>query len=359
MKIKNIKPVLTASNNAEDSLLMIGVHGIGKTDIVKEWSNENNMHLEILYLSSNDVGDLTGIPIVEDGVTIWTQPSWLDRMYKASEQGKQCALFLDEFSRAPLDVRQAALQLVLDKKIHQHTLPPKTFIMAADNPDNGEYAVEALDPALLDRFCVIDIDIDVESWLDWARENNINKIIRSFIAENKDKLHFQPEEGLDDRIGATPRSWAKLSKFVDAFNETPSEIYYNIVRGKVGKLIGLQFLNYYKNYKNIISVEDVTNLVMSLKNKKIEAVGKAIRELLKNTEIIQQRELTKNILDLYFKEKINESVAQGILYSLDNELLASILTELKEDDSKFSKIVDLDENNNKGLFIKLTNNLEF
>ena len=280
MKMQDLGNLLTAAHQADDSVLLTGLHGIGKTEIAIQWAKENNIHMEVLYLSNQEVGDLIGIPKVSkvngEDVTLWTVPIWLQRLNEAAEEGKRTAVFLDEFSRAPLDIRQAALQLVLDRKIHQHHLPvvngQRTFIIAADNPDNGDYAVETLDPALLDRFLSIPVEIDVQGWLDWARGKNVNKIVRAFIADNPSKLHFMPEEGSDDMIGATPRSWTKLAAFIDNINDIPKELHYPIINGKIGKALSAQFLNFMNNYKSMISIEDIEALVKELSEKGLSLI---------------------------------------------------------------------------------------
>jgi len=370
MKMQLVKPLLSAAHQADDSVLLTGLHGIGKTEIAKEWAEENNVHMEVLYLSNQEVGDLIGIPkvSVEDGkeVTIWTEPSWLNRMREASKKGKTTALFLDEFSRAPLDVRQAALQLVLDRKIHQHELPitnnQKTFIIAADNPDNGDYAVESLDPALLDRFLSIPVEIDTVGWLDWASKHNVNKIVRAFIADNPSKLHFTPEEGSDEIIGATPRSWTKLSAFIDNISNIPKELHYPIITGKIGKALSAQFLNFMNNYSNMISVEDIEELVQELDTKKvnIEKMGEAVKELTEKLEVIQKTELLNALFDKYIGLSANEAKPMmAMYYSLDIEVLAASLKKLTQNDpDNFYNLSEIDnELNSRKLFIRITKNL--
>jgi len=368
MKITDVKGILTPAQVAEDAVLLTGLHGIGKTEVVKEWAKENNVYLEVLYLSTQDTGDLIGIPnitIKEDGteVTTWAEPVWLDNLNKASERGQKTALFLDEFSRAPLDVRQASLQLVLDRKIHQHDLPVTdgvpTLIVGGDNPDNGDYAVETLDPALMDRWCALDVEVDVPSWLDWARKNNVNQIVTAFIADNPSKLHWQPEDGSDENIGATPRSWTKLGKYVDIIDSIKLEVHYPILKGKIGSALASQFLSFMKNYKDMISVEDIIKLVNkeSKKTKDIEELGKIINKLTSKLEAIQISELNKSlVLEFIDNSDVNNVIPMmAMLYSLEIETLASFLKSYKEEEpANYSKIAKFDKIlNKKGLFLRI------
>jgi len=88
MKISKIKPILAAAHEADDSVLMEGLHGIGKSEIVKQYCDENDYHYTALFLSHQEVGDLIGIPVTEiinnESVTLWSKPIWLQRMERAA-----------------------------------------------------------------------------------------------------------------------------------------------------------------------------------------------------------------------------------------------------------------------------------
>jgi len=87
--------ILETAKRSDENVLIEGVHGIGKSQRVKEYALSHNMHLEILYLSHQEVGDLIGMPTIVNNTTVWTKPSWLVRMDEASKNGQECLLFLD------------------------------------------------------------------------------------------------------------------------------------------------------------------------------------------------------------------------------------------------------------------------
>jgi MoxR-like ATPase len=43
-------------------------------------------------------------------------------MEEANKKGQECILFFDELNRAQRDVRQIALQITLEKRLHDHIL---------------------------------------------------------------------------------------------------------------------------------------------------------------------------------------------------------------------------------------------
>jgi len=280
-----------------------------------------------------------------------------------NNKSRRSVLFLDELNRAPIDVRQSALQLVLEKKIHEHQLPcvngEASIIVAAINPADT-YQVDELDPALLDRFLFIEVEADAQSWLDWARSSNINPIVRDFIAENKQKLHFTPNNG---EIGASPRSWAKLASFVDKMDKIAPELHHPIMKGKIGSALASQFLTFYNNYSKNISIKDIEKAITKAKKKNsdLESVGKEVAKVMKDQEVIQKTEMAQNFLEAY-KTKQKADAAYPLLaylYSLPLELRASFLKALKESEGTlYAKVAKWDgelNNGTKKLFLSIVN----
>jgi len=356
MKINDVKKVIHAAYLANDTVLIQGQHGIGKSEIVRQFAEEQNMNFVDLRLSNNEVGDLIGIPhIVENGnskVTTWAIPSWLQRIHESAQNGQHSLLFLDELNRAPLDVRQCGMQLVLDGQIHEHVLPivngRKTMIVAAINPAD-EYQVEELDPALLDRFLFVDAEVDAQTWLKWAKDSQKNQIVRDFIAEYPSRLHYTPAEG----IGCTPRSWAKLSDFIDNANDIPNEILFQIIKGKVGSEVGSQFYTFFTNYVDVVKIEDIEKIVADNKDdvENIDELALIIAERIEATEAIQQSELAHSLAEKYMSKK-DILPFLCYLYALRPEILIGFLKGYRKDKpNKYKKLAEIDtELNNKELF---------
>ena len=269
-KIKNIYKV---AKQAGEPVLIIGKHGIGKSQSVAEFAKENGYHYQPLFLSHQEVADLIGIPVEKDGKTIWTKPVWLTKMEEAAANGKDCVLFLDELNRAQLDVRQVALQLVLDGEIHQHKLPSNTFIVAAINPtddDSNDYQVEELDAALLDRFLVVELEPDAKEWINYAIEKGLHPLVIKFISKFPEYLY---KEDKNSGMTATNRSWEKVSRLLESFEKTDFEdqelketILVDIINGKVGPIPGHKFIEFYKTEKSF-GVDELERYSTLIKNK--------------------------------------------------------------------------------------------
>jgi len=425
MKITKINQILKASYYANDVVLMRGLHGIGKTEKIRQYAEENNFYLETLILSLMDQGDLIGIPNIDNGVTTWAAPDWiqniqnkawpkkfkfedldfsdkgfekvvkseklsddllhrehLNNLYNdyygtdyteplltnqdnvSCKSSKESVLFVDEYSRAGADIHNSTMQLILDKRLHNHILPyvngKQTQIIAADNPPDSDYHVTELDPAKMDRFLIIDVEVDSEGWLVWARENNVNNIVRSFIIDNMTKLHFTSE----DDIGATPRSWTKLGKFMDlAQNSSLDDMFIlDIMRGKIGSALASQFYVFYKNFSDNISIEDIENMAKKafMETGDIEKTGEVLHNKLENLESINKLEHVNTLFDKNLNI-INDPFTSledlvplfGLLYSFELETLTSFLKDKKANDkASFYNLMKKDKDKNLAKKIK-------
>lgn len=359
MDIQSAKLVIQAAALADDTVIMEGLHGIGKSNIVKQFAKENGYHLEELFLSHQEVGDLIGIPhTIENGgatITTWSTPIWLQRMQNAASQGIPSILFLDELNRAPIDVRQSALQLVLERQIHEHALPmvdgTRTLVVAAINPADN-YQVDELDQALLDRFLHISVEADVKAWLDWASKENVNAVVRDFITQHPDRIHWTPADG---GIGATPRSWAKLGDFMDNAKSIPEDIIFQIMKGKIGAELASQFYSFFKNYVDVVKMSDIEDIINNNPDvKNVEEFAELIAVKIVNTEAVQKSELCSQLAKKYMKRK-NILPFLAYLYALPIEVCVAFLKGYRQDEPKlYMKLADIDnELNDKQLFKRI------
>ena len=90
---------------ADQNIMLIGRHGIGKSEILTEYFNKKGMKVNALFLGQmSDPGDLIGLPDKSEEKTIFRPSYWFPL------DGKPIVLFLDELNRA----RPETLQTIMD-----------------------------------------------------------------------------------------------------------------------------------------------------------------------------------------------------------------------------------------------------
>lgn len=237
MNISAIKTFLgnCVKANVNVPSLLVGTMGVGKSQIMQQVAQENNLQLVDLRLAQMESGDIIGMPYKNgDGRTHWAAPEWWPK------ENTRGIIFLDELNRAPTDIRQAVFQLVLDRKLHTHKLPDGWFVHAAVNPDNGNYQVESLDPAMLRRFCAIEVTPDVDVWLAWAKGKLENKVTE-FISAQRSLLYQAEAIKLD--VKPTPDSYRMLNELLVS-GVVGRESQMEIFRGLIGKEAAVAFIKY-------------------------------------------------------------------------------------------------------------------
>jgi hypothetical protein len=175
-------------------VLLEGPTGVGKSAIVAQAAQQLGIELVVIDLSLLEPPDLAGMPYVEDGVTHYAPPAQLP-------MGGRGILFLEELNRAERYVQQVALQLLTARRLHEYELPEGWSVLAAVNPETGEYQVNSMDPALRKRFLQLSVRADAESWRLWAQGAGIHASILALV-ETQDRM-------LDE---VPPRSWEYASR---------------------------------------------------------------------------------------------------------------------------------------------------
>lgn len=216
-----------------------GAPGIGKSSIVKEIAQKNDLAFIDLRLSLLDPTDLKGIPFFDEKNRegVWAKPSFLPRENDES----QGILFLDEINTAPPAVQASAYQLILDRRVGEYQLPEGWSIIAAGNRENDRGVVYKMPPPLANRFVHFEMEVDFEDWKAWAYSKKIDPSIIAFLAFDKEMLFtFDPTS--NEKSFATPRSW----EYVDTIIKSgiPGELILDSISGAVGREGAINYISF-------------------------------------------------------------------------------------------------------------------
>lgn len=138
------------------NVLMFGLHGIGKTAIIKKVFNQL-YGSRWRYFSAPTLDpwvDFVGVP---ETVTDENGKRWLELIRpKFIANDEVDGIFFDELNRCSDKVQNAIMELTQFKTINGHKLSNLKVIWGAINPadDEDTYKVNQMDPAFLDRFHV-------------------------------------------------------------------------------------------------------------------------------------------------------------------------------------------------------------
>lgn len=165
------------------NVLLRGKHGVGKTAMVVDAFERNNLKYKYFSASTMDPWvDFIGVPKEK---TDDNGNSYLDLVRPQEFQDDEVeAIFMDEFSRAHKKVRNAVMELIQFKSINGRKFKNLKIVWAAINPEDDEefnYDVDALDPAQEDRFHV-HIEVPYKPDITWFRENFGTQLANSAVS---------------------------------------------------------------------------------------------------------------------------------------------------------------------------------
>lgn len=223
-RLLHILKVTPASQN----ILLVGKHGIGKSEILTHFFEQQGQKVVTLFLGQMaDPGDLIGLPVSTlsdkcnqpNSRTQFIPPFWWP------EDNTPIVLFLDELNRARPELLQTVMDLVLNRTLAGKQLPDGSRVIAAVN-DGDEYQLTHLDPALVSRFNIYQFCPTVQEWLQWAEKEEVDpRVIRFLSLEGHwlDGVEGQP--GIDTGLEKTPdrRAWKRVSDGIKPLSDLTEE----------------------------------------------------------------------------------------------------------------------------------------
>ena len=238
--------------------LLHGSPSTGKSSIARELAKEMNLKLIDLRLGECEPTDLLGLPFIQNGRASYNPMKHFPLEGDEIPKGYSgWLLFFDELTSADRSVQKASYRVILDRKIDQTPLHDKCFIMAAGNRTDDNAIVEEMSTALQSRMVHFDVELPLDSWLDWAYSADIDSRVLSFVQSAPGMFNdFSPEH--DGHTYACPRTWEFLSKLIKGNDvKRESQLARAMVYGTVGVRAGVEFLTFLKHGQELPTLDEV------------------------------------------------------------------------------------------------------
>lgn len=187
-----------------------GKHGIGKTELVREWAQEKGFaFVYIAPAQFEEMGDLVGMPTLQQNpegqsVTRFAPPAWVPR------QEGPGILLLDDVNRADDRILRGIMQLLQYYELVSWSLPAQWLIVLTANPDGGDYSVTTLDEAMLNRMLHVTMEFDAGAWARWAERNGVDERGRNFVLAYPELVNGRR---------TTPRSLVQFFQSIEQFED--------------------------------------------------------------------------------------------------------------------------------------------
>ncbi len=301
--------------------------GIAKSAIGRSIANKMNfryMDIRLSMVDETDVGLYPNVSEVDvDGKKVkcldFVVPRW------AIEANKQPTIIhFEELNRASQQVRNAALQILLERQIGtDFKFNDNVLMMSSGNlGDEDGTDVEEFDSALNNRLVHIDHTLDFKDWVEDFAKDNVHPMLVSYLTAHPEHMY----KASDNAKGyATPRSWTMMSEFIVAnygMDSSPREflpLLREVAAGYVGNS-AMKFLQYCEDMMNV-SIWDVLNNYDKVKNDLKKYNRDKNSELIQTLKEIDINTLTNAQIDncvKFLKNVGDDEKTAYLLFVLDN-----------------------------------------
>lgn len=255
-----------------------GNPGGGKTSTVNFLGQVLGTPTEVRSGNKSDPTDFSGIPYLsgkdgEERVVKFSEPKYV-RLMNENPNG---ILFFDEITTCSPMIQVALLSIIQDCHFGEFEIPKTIFRVAAGNYNNIT-GTHNMSLALMNRFCHIfyDMDIDfftdgfVSGWMNYERckinsqEAQVDKVLKyrlavtDFVKKHPDFMNAFPSDGAVSNAHEfaypTPRAWEMVVKILSVLDANEPEYIEELVRGCVGDSVAKLFIKHI-NGKNILNID--------------------------------------------------------------------------------------------------------
>jgi len=237
---------------------LLGSPGVGKSDLINGITKEFNLHIIDFRLAQADPTDLGGFPTLNEDRTRshYAAPMNLPLVGDPIPEGcKGWLLFFDEMNAAPQLVQAAAYKIVLDRMVGDQHIHPKVMIACAGNLITDRAITNRTSTAMQSRLVHLKLEVDHNSWIEWAITNKVDHRIIGFLQFRPELLHnFSADH--NDNTFPCPRTWHFLSKILKGLDTVTTQ-ELPLVMGTVGQGAAIEFMEFTKYYTNLPTFEDM------------------------------------------------------------------------------------------------------
>ena len=311
------------------SLLLQSAPGYGKSSMVYLYGNQKGYRVFSFTGGLITRSNIYGVDFI-DSTTNSCKHYTADWFTQALNEKGKVILFLDDFGNASPQETMILQQILGDRKLGNYDLPPDKFlIIACTNRQNDRANVYSISSAILSRCCVLNVKLDPEEFLVYAKKKfhpSVYAFLEArkyaisndieYLEENRlpaDMLGFYSASNSSNSINPCPRTWEGVSDVLyhqqaNVLSEENINIFTNTVSGYVGKEITPMFI---KSLKGTLNIPSVRTLINKLDNDYDYAdIISSDNEAISTVLYTLYQEIQKEVLN--YKEALDKGLVEKV-----------------------------------------------
>lgn len=224
-----------------------------------------------------DLGLTMGIPMPREGSNQmrFLRPAFIP------DKGKGL-LVLDELTQADKATQKGFLGLLWERQAGDHRMAPGWGLAATGNRLTDRAGVEQLISPIRGRLDILQVDPDLDEWLEWHHKTGRNALVRTYlkwrgatglqlaIGGGKKKKQEEGEKAATENVNVfygfdpaassqsfpSPGSWDMVGRVLDT-NSLPINLELPVLSGMLGDGVTADFMGFVRTYKDLPSMDVV------------------------------------------------------------------------------------------------------
>ncbi len=256
MNATQLIPFLVETIKARIPVLVEGAPGIGKSEIMNAATELADADLIVTHPAIEDPTVPAGLPFIVDGLADFLPFGALRRARSAK---RLTVWFADDIGQAT-PATQAAYMPLLDAARGNNAILGEAaqhiVFVAATNRRGDRAGVSGILEPVKSRFgTIVPLDVDLDSWCNWAIDHNVDPILIAFHRFKGGALlsDFKPTGDLTN--SPSPRTWYHVNKLI-ALNLS-SVARQAAIAGAVGEGAAVEFGAFEKSWKLLPNIDQI------------------------------------------------------------------------------------------------------
>ena len=231
--------------------ILTSAPGLGKTSVVEQVADNLNIGCRTVVIAQFDPAELSGLPYLEGNTYVRAKPFFLN--FTPEEVKRGGILFLDELAQATTAGLNVVAQMTQEHRVGEHKIPDSWIIVAAANRMKDKAGTTVMPSHLRDRLTYIDIDADLDAFLDYAVANeDFDPLLVGFLNAFPSSLS-QPDPKAD--ASPSPRSWVRANTIRKM--DIPHSLQYQLLTGQLGEKITMDLIGFLRNADKLPPIKSI------------------------------------------------------------------------------------------------------